>query len=66
MKAVFRERTVTEQMDYALAGDRPISYFLLNQIEFDKFIEEGQYTEVVDRDNMETYYEYKGIRIVVE
>ena len=66
MKAVYRERTITEQMDYSLAGDRPIAYFLLNQTEFDKFIEEGNFTEIVDRINMETYYEYKGVRIVVE
>ena len=66
MKAVFRERTICEQMDYSLGGDRPIAYFLLNQREFDQFIEEGNFAEIVDRDNMETRYEYKGIRIVVE
>lgn len=66
MKAVYRERTICEQMDYALGGDRPIAYFLLNQQEFDRFIEEGNFTEVVDRGNMETYYQYKGTRIVVE
>lgn len=66
MKAVYRERTVCEQMDYALQGDRPVSYFLLNSREFDQFIEEGNYSEIVDRDKMETRYEYKGIRVVVE
>lgn len=66
MKAVFRERTICEQMDYELAGDRPIAYFLLNQQEFDRFIDEGNFTEVVDRERMETRYEYKGVRIVVE
>lgn len=66
MKAVYRERTISEQMDYILEGDRPVSYFLLNEREFDQFIKEGTFTEVVDRDNMETYYTYKGVRIVVE
>jgi hypothetical protein len=66
MKAVYRERTITEQMDYILQGDRPVDYFLLNYREFDQFIEEGHYTEVVDRENMTTTYTYNGIKIIVE
>jgi guanylate kinase len=53
-------------MDYILQGDRPVSYFHLNQAEFDQFIESGDYVEIVDRVNMKTYYEYKGVRIVVD
>lgn len=66
MKAVYRERTICEQMEYALAGDRPVAYFLLNQREFDQFIEEGHYTEHVDRETMTHYYTYNGIKVIVE
>lgn len=66
MKTFYRNRTICEQMEYSLNGDRPVDYFLLSNQEFDEFINEGNYTEHVDRDKMETYYTYKGIRIVVE
>jgi hypothetical protein len=66
MKAIYRERTITEQMDYILGGDRPVDYFLLSSIEFDRFLEEGHYAKVVDRERMEEYYTCEGIRIIVE
>lgn len=66
MKAIYRERTITEQMDYILGGDRPVDYFLLNHIELDQFLLEGRYEKVVDRARMEEYYVYNGIRIIVE
>lgn len=65
MKAVYRERTITEQMDYILQGDRPVDYFLLNSREMERFIEEGHYT-VVQPEGAEKYYTYQGIRIIEE
>lgn len=63
MKTVYRERTISEQMDYELSGDRPIAHFLLNQQEYDRFVEERTFTFST---GSEPYMTYKNIRIVKE
>ena len=66
MKTIFRSRNVIEEMDFQLAGDRPVDYFLLTPEEYKEFVNNGDYTfiEPIEEDE-EPYFMYKGVRIVV-
>jgi len=64
MKTIFRDRTVIEKMDYELAGDRPISHFILTAAEIHEFIGTGDRARLFNNNNV--YYEYKGIPVYQE
>ena len=64
MKPFYRARTVMEELDYVLAGDRPVDYFLLSPEEFDQYAKSDKLFKNKDNPN-DPYYTYRGIRIVI-
>ena len=64
MRPVYRARTVIEEMDHILEGDRPVQTFVVNQQEFEEYMNSGKHFKNTDNPN-DPYWSYKGVRLEI-
>lgn len=67
MKVNYREDTLCEKIDRLIdSGGKHISSIELNYNEMEEFLDAGNYTTCSDYFNINSWYEYRGVRIVEE